>query len=129
MQFMQIQEEGQEDEKIFVYGSLKRNEYNYPRFLDDPKTNFLGEKTVDEFTLYSLGSYPTAVESKGGYIVGEMFSVTNKIFERIKSMELTAGYKMILVDDCYMFYMDKKKLNLDYARKIGSVWNYKQHGR
>ncbi len=114
--------------KIFIYGSLKRNEYNYSRFLDDPKTKFLRVGILKGYVLYDLGSYPTAVKEKGSYILGEIFSVSDKVFNRISNMETHAMYSRGRINKVYFFYMDKNRIK-NYGVKIGLFWSYKLYGR
>jgi gamma-glutamylcyclotransferase (GGCT)/AIG2-like uncharacterized protein YtfP len=74
---------------IFVYGSLRQGHYNH-RIIENAE--FLGQFTMYDWEMYSLGSYPTIVKGEG-YVVVEAYEVSDEQYERVRSMELGAGYK------------------------------------
>lgn len=92
---------------IFVYGSLRKGEYNHPYAKMD-KLVFVGvEKTKPVYTLKDFGSYPGLYVDGTTSVVGEIYRVDEgsaeqvEILSRIEGMEVGAGYerKVILLDD------------------------------
>ena len=78
--------------KVFVYGSLKKGFYNYERCGLD-KAKFIGKGILKGYKMYSLGSYPCIVADEKSQVYGEIYEYTDKqTEERIKNMELSAGY-------------------------------------
>jgi len=78
---------------IAVYGSLKKGKYNHS-ILEDQK--FVGTTTV-KGTLYRVSSYPALVEGGDTEYPSEVYEVEDEMYERIKKMELGAGYKEVEV--------------------------------
>lgn len=83
---------------ILVYGSLRKNSvrgYNFQRFGSQV---VLACDTIRNFQLYSRinGSYPAALYTGNltDKIVVEVHNVTEATFEKIKKMEVGAGYKL-----------------------------------
>jgi len=109
--------------KLLVYGTLKKGYYNHDTFLSTAK--YLGERKVHGYTLYSLGSYPTAVKEKDSYINGELYEVDNNTMHSILWMERGAGYDIEIVDDdIILFYYHKEDLEkISHKEKIGATWN------
>lgn len=96
---------------IAVYGSLKKGKYNNP-LLED--SEFLGDTKV-KGTLYGLGGYPALLEDGDIEYPAEIYRVSDSVYERIRGMELGAGYKevevMCPIDkntsyDCIVYYAD-----------------------
>lgn len=77
--------------RIAVYGSLRKGEYNYSAFSKWHDMVHTGTHTVDGFDLYSLGAYPAATLGDGKLIV-DTFEVDDRCFNQINGMELGAGY-------------------------------------
>jgi gamma-glutamylcyclotransferase (GGCT)/AIG2-like uncharacterized protein YtfP len=73
---------------IAVYGSLKSGHYNHYLL---GEARFLGETTV-RGTLYSMGAYPALAESGDKEYHAEVYEVPDEEYERIRRMELGAGY-------------------------------------
>ena len=107
--------------KLFVYGSLKKGKYNH--FL--LKTSqYLYNQTMVDFTLYDTGyGYPAAVPKKDEYIVGEVYEITPEVYNRIRQMEIGAGYEEVQVEDTIFFYFPKKSLeHYPRAKEMGDIW-------
>lgn len=85
------------DRFLFVYGSLRQDQYNYERMIAQfGKENFvfIHSGYANSFRLYSMGAYPVAVEDDYRYqIQGEIFYCSPEVANAIKNMELGAGYK------------------------------------
>lgn len=78
---------------IAVYGSLKKGRYNHS-FLSEMK--MIGTTTV-KGTLYRVSSYPALVDEGENEYDAEVYEVDEYIYERIKRMEIGAGYKEVEV--------------------------------
>lgn len=89
---------------IAVYGSLKRGKYNHTLI---ENCTFLGDTTI-KGTLYSLGSYPAIIEDGDNEYPAEVYEVPDEIYERVRRMELGAGYKEVIVDGNIVYYADEK---------------------
>lgn len=83
--------------KIAVYGSLRKDEYNYNRFMNYFKDGLEYVKTsvVDSWDLYDLGSYPgikEATKPNNGLVI-DVMECSERCFDAIEGMELGAGYR------------------------------------
>lgn len=86
--------------KIFVYGSLRKGEYNFDRFVEIYGKDSI--KVVDTnitlfgYRLYSLGPYPglkpANEEDTKSFVIGDILEVSQQVFNSITAMELGAGY-------------------------------------
>jgi len=81
---------------ILVYGSLRKDHYNFNRC---GKQKFVKAMKLNGYDLFSLGSYPAILEGKGDLVV-ELHEVDDLTHKNIQRMELGAGYseKPIEVD-------------------------------
>lgn len=88
---------------IFVYGSLRKDEYNYHRFM----TLFPGELKLLQtevylkgFELYSFGAYPGIVRSDNDncFVIGDVLRVSDNVSKKVDDMELDAGYKYMYLE-------------------------------
>jgi len=80
--------------KFAFYGTLRLDQPNYHRLLNDKTAKFLGTKIVDGYAMFNLGYYPTIIPEEGKSIVVELFELSDDYaIKFIKSMELGAGYK------------------------------------
>lgn len=72
--------------RVFVYGSLMRGFGNHGLLQDQ---TYIGEATVEEFDLHSLGSFPAAVPHDGGsrIIRGELYEVDDTALARLDRLE------------------------------------------
>lgn len=87
--------------KVFIYGSLKKGFFNHARFDFDKKTKFLGNAILKGAKMYDLGSYPCIVltSNKTDVVHGELYEyLDSECEEKIKNMELGAGYTEVEVD-------------------------------
>jgi len=107
--------------KLFVYGSLKKGEYNHFLLRN---SKFLYKQTMVDFTLYDTTyGYPAAVQSKDNYIVGEVYEITPDVYRTIKNLETGAGYEEMVIDDTLIFYFSKETLeHYSFAKEIGDIW-------
>ena len=73
--------------KVFVYGSLKRGNWNHRFYLSD--SEFICEaKTMDSnYDMVNLGSFP-AMENEGRYYIsGEVYEVNRRTLSKLDSLE------------------------------------------
>jgi len=116
--------------KVFFYGSLKRDGFNFKRFASgrEKEIVFVQEMTIPGFTIYNTGcTYPAAIKCPEKSIEGEVFEVSEEVFESVSNMERGAGYISELIDDVIIFYMTKEKFKhrhgeLTKENHIGRVW-------
>lgn len=108
--------------KLFVYGTLKRG-YELHRVISGQiDSQFLGEKTIDDYTLYDIGC-PIAIKEKGSQVNGEIWLVNKRVYKRIRNIELGAGYKEIMEYGLIFYIYPKECLNSFYCTyHIGSTW-------
>ena len=100
--------------RICVYGSLRKNEYNHNRMIDNyGEQSIIYEKTVeiDGYNLYSLGSYP-GVKHGDGKLTVDVLLVEDAVYSIIWNMEKNANYSQVVVtvDDrnCIIFTYNGK---------------------
>lgn len=83
--------------RIFVYGSLRRDEYNHARVQGWGlgELRHICDGLIRGAKLYNLGSYPGIVpsDSTDDVVWGEVYEVPDSLFFRIDGMEVGAGYK------------------------------------
>jgi gamma-glutamylcyclotransferase (GGCT)/AIG2-like uncharacterized protein YtfP len=79
--------------KVAVYGSLRKDEYNYTRFRHSfgPGINYIKTIEIEGFDLYSLGQYPGIIKGDNKLIV-DILKVTEEVGNVIDGMEYGAGY-------------------------------------
>ena len=78
-----------EDDKklLFVYGSLLSGLHNHA-LLDNPESTLISYHTTNpEFTLVSLGSYPAVLNEGDTPIRGELYSVSQAVWEQVERLE------------------------------------------
>lgn len=91
---------------IFVYGSLRKNEYNFRRInhnYGDASLMYICDAKLSYMKLYDAGEYPIAVNTindrnianKESTLYGEIMFCTNNARKAIDSMETSAGYNSI----------------------------------
>lgn len=71
--------------KIFVYGSLKEGFGNH-RILGNAVKRCNGI-TLEKFTMLDLGSFPGVILEPTSLISGEVYDVTEDIFNRVERLE------------------------------------------
>ena len=101
-------EQKEELKKVFVYGTLKKGQYNH-RVIGGA-TFIADTATVDsDYTMYHLGGYPGVVQNGGkDRIYGELYEVNDVIFNKLDGLE---GYP-----DFY----DRKIIKTEH----GEAWIY-----
>lgn len=81
--------------RIAVYGSLRKDEYNYDRFVamyGQRDIKVLSEGVVVKgFNLYDLGPYPAITLGENELTI-DILSVEEPVFNAIDGMEKGAGY-------------------------------------
>lgn len=89
---------------LFVYGSLKRDEYNHGRFGFNNHAHYLSAAESSEIQLYQIPdvTYPHAVlEHNQNAAKGEIYQLnlsneaTAEMFSNILLMELNVGYCLV----------------------------------
>ena len=117
---------------IIVYGSLRKGGFNYRPWLESKGAMFLGKGKIKGFSLYDLGSFPAVIKGDGE-VVGELYEVSEEMFDKIDWMEKSAGYKKqeITVNGikCALWFFTKKTLSFykkakkvehgDYIKSLG----------
>lgn len=96
--------------KNLFYGSLRKGEYNYERFVEIfGKENFVYKetKTIKGFELYSLGAYPVIIPNPNSEIVVDEFELSQEAHKSVKTMELGAGYTETIINESSIYYMDQ----------------------
>ena len=80
--------------EIWVYGSLRKGEYNN-YLLKNSK--YIGKGIVKGFKMYSLGSYPFVYQTnnKDDTIVVEGYKIDIEIYDLIEKMEKSSGYTKV----------------------------------
>ena len=73
---------------IIVYGSLKKDKFNYGRFSGQ---KFLKPVDLKGFDLFDLGAYPTVCRGHG-QIKAELHEVSDETADYIGQMESGAGF-------------------------------------
>lgn len=80
---------------IAVYGSLRKDEYNYIRFLNeygDREFSIIKENiNIKGYNLYDLGPYPAICKGEGSLTV-DILRVSPYVLQSLDQMEIGAGY-------------------------------------
>lgn len=83
--------------RLFVYGSLRRGEYNHARvntWVAGEKLTHIANGWIQGAALYNLGAYPAIKAASGSSrVIGEVYDVPRRLFSHINSMEVGAGYE------------------------------------
>lgn len=79
---------------LVVYGSLKSGKYNHPLLAD---SEYLGPTTLVG-SMYRVSSYPALLDKGDTEYPAEVYSVSERVYEAIRGMELGAGYKEMLAN-------------------------------
>ena len=115
--------------KYFVYGSLRKGEYNHQ--LIQKKAKFVSYGVLREHTMVSFMFYPAIYWSGKGDIVGEIYEIEDKhTINQIHKMEIDSGYylKTVMVGGedkphlCFVYAMDKAKCIMK-QRVCGGDWS------
>lgn len=80
--------------RIFVYGSLRRGEFNHDRFKGFGDT-LIATGTVAGALLKNLGPYPAIIASSNDLdrVVGEVYEIPDDLAEVIDRFERDAGFE------------------------------------
>lgn len=83
-------------QNLFVYGSLRKGHYNFDSF---PSAKYISTHNIKGWDLYALhgGAYPGVVPGDNSLEV-DLIQVNDQDYDRIKRMELGAGYLEIELD-------------------------------
>lgn len=82
---------------LIVYGSLRKNQYNYHALRKEYGRDslvFIKSEEIEYAKLYDLGMYPAVL--RGIYydrVIGDIMYCNDKVFKVIEEMELNSGYK------------------------------------
>lgn len=88
-------ENNNKEEFLLVYGSLRKDEYNYNYFKSG--LEFIRTLELPGYLLYSLGAYPGIKKTEDNLktLEVDLFKVTNpSVGQSIKRMELSANYSI-----------------------------------
>lgn len=89
--------------RILVYGSLRKDEYNYQSFkkLFGDEYNYIRTIKIKGFDLFSFGAYPGIKESENldQELTVDIMECSEDCHKAITRMELGAGYKIVTVKD------------------------------
>lgn len=79
--------------RLFFYGSLRRDEYNHQRFAKH--LTHLADGYIKGAELVGGNGYPwiLPVADQSKVVLGEVYGMSDKLFELIEAMELGAGYE------------------------------------
>ena len=106
--------------KVAVYGSLRKGEYNYERFVDYFKggLEYLRTTVVRGYDLYDLGAYPGIRVSSdlSKELVVDIMECSDDCFKHIEAMEHGAGYNSVSItvgaDECTIYVYNYPATNL-----------------
>jgi len=73
-------------EKVFVYGSLKQG-YGNHTLLETSELVSEGKTVDDDYTMLSLGGFPGVLLQGTTRILGEVYEVTDEVFQRLDRLE------------------------------------------
>jgi len=80
---------------VFIYGSIRKGNFNHTRYGFDKNTKFLSNAKLNGAKMYSLGSYPCIVltNNPDDIVYGEIYEYLDEETEtKIRQMEIGAGY-------------------------------------
>lgn len=92
--------------KIFVYGSLRKDCYNFALM---NKALFQCDDIIKGYDMFSLGAYPCISKGKGR-VLGEIYLIPEELYQFINLMETGAGYV-------------RKKIKTEFDNEV-YVWIY-----
>lgn len=105
------------NQKILVYGSLRKGCYNFEAFKSEYKDeiNYIKTTTIKGYSLYSLGAYPGILPGTGELVV-DILEVSPRVAQAIYYMEIGAGYEVENVEigiENYPIYVYKHNVSED----------------
>ena len=81
---------------MFIYGSLRKGQFNYWRLMLQHYAEIQGRATINA-KMFSLGEFPAIKLDKESKVVGELMYIHEGITKLIDAMELDAGYDKVAV--------------------------------
>lgn len=99
-------------QRVFVYGTLLRGQYNHSRLEQDTTKLLGGHRTDERYTMYSLGGFPAVVCDGGSSIKGEVYEVEEStLYGPLDSLEgYPSFYNRMLIPteygDAWIYYME-----------------------
>ncbi len=104
--------------ELFVYGTLKRGFWLHHNLKDG---RYLGRSSITGFDLYyfPLGGYPILYRNMDSKekIWGEVYLINKQILNRVRWIELGAGYKEGFYNGMIFYYKTEK----DFEREKDKV--------
>ncbi len=96
-----------QNQRIFVYGTLKKGHYFHEEYLGGEKSKFIGPAlTSDDFTLY-IDGLPHLVKERGeNQVKGEVYEVTEEV---LKSLDRLEGHPVVYYRELIDIFIDGKK--------------------
>ena len=82
--------------RIFVYGSLRHKQGNSHWMTN---AQLLGDFSIDNYQLYSLGHYPGAVPGNGT-VHGEVYRIDNATLAELDALRIRAPVDSDAVREC-----------------------------
>lgn len=106
-------------EKVFVYGTLLKGEYNHYHLRHDG-IELLGTDEVNGFEMYNLGSFPACILNSDSKVFGEVYDCSNSNEPKTRdgvlvSLDMLEGYprfynrKKVTTlkgHECWIYYIE-----------------------
>ena len=79
---------------LLVYGSLRKQEYNYYAFksLFKDELQYINTGIINGYDMYSLGTFPAIIAGEGSIVV-DLIKCSYECYNDILNMELNANYR------------------------------------
>ncbi len=111
--------------RVFVYGTLKKGQFFFNKYLGDGKSDFLGKGvTTNEYTLYVDGLPHMVRETSDTGVKGELYEIDGKVLKSLDDLEAPIYNREIIevIDET-----GEKVLAWAYLRPVhfkgrGSAW-------
>lgn len=102
------------NQRVFVYGTLKRGQYFHNRYLGNDQSEFVGEAVASpDYSLYIDGMPHLVREKTDIQCKGELYLIDDDVLKTLDSLEEPAYYRDIIeVTD----ELGKKQLAWAYLR-------------
>lgn len=102
--------------RLCVYGSLRKGDYNFDRFLNYFGKDFEYQETTEitGYKLYSLGAYPFVqkTDNEKNKLIVDIIKVSEECANNIDMMERGAGYNIDTIningEECTIYTMDRE---------------------
>jgi len=80
-------EAAKRNQRVFVYGTLKKGQYFHPKYLED-KSNYLGKATAGlDYTMYVDGLPHLVKEPTDEGVKGELYEVDESVLKSLDELE------------------------------------------